>query len=116
MDENASMKLMTMSGILANDPNMAHNYTAQLEQRKEQEDLARLQPIYQRFEGWSRFKAGAALEVDWHGKVVWEISRKDAGIIVSDQLGKHPMSLANRPRIRGCGVTGLAGGYANETH
>ena len=31
----------------------------------------------ERFEGWSRFKAGAALEVDWHGKVVWEVTHPD---------------------------------------
>jgi hypothetical protein len=24
-----------------------------------------------RFEAWRRFKAGAALEVDWHGRVLW---------------------------------------------
>ncbi len=30
-----------------------------------------------RFESWSRFKAGAALEVDWHGKVLWEVRHPD---------------------------------------
>jgi hypothetical protein len=30
-----------------------------------------------RFEGWSRFKAGAALEADWNGKVLWEVNHPD---------------------------------------
>jgi hypothetical protein len=30
-----------------------------------------------RFEAWPRFKAGAALEVDWHGRVVWEVRHPD---------------------------------------
>src|SRR5881409_229771 len=30
-----------------------------------------------RFEAWARFKAGAALEVDWNGKTVWEIRHPD---------------------------------------
>ena len=30
-----------------------------------------------RFEGWSRFKAGAALEVDWQGRVLWEVRHPD---------------------------------------
>src|SRR5205809_2643944 len=30
-----------------------------------------------RFEAWARFKAGAALEVDWNGKTVWEIKHPD---------------------------------------
>jgi hypothetical protein len=30
-----------------------------------------------RFEAWPRFKAGAALEVDWHGRVVWELRHPD---------------------------------------
>jgi arylsulfotransferase ASST len=31
----------------------------------------------ERFESWPRFKAGAALEVDWHGKVLWEVNHSD---------------------------------------
>jgi outer membrane protein assembly factor BamB len=31
----------------------------------------------ERFEAWARFKAGAALEVDWNGKVVWEVTHPD---------------------------------------
>jgi Arylsulfotransferase (ASST) len=31
----------------------------------------------QRFEAWERFRAGAALEVDWNGKVVWEVRHPD---------------------------------------
>jgi len=31
----------------------------------------------QRFEAWSRFKAGVALEIDWHGKVIWEVKHGD---------------------------------------
>ena len=30
-----------------------------------------------RFEGWHRFKGGAALEVDWHGRVLWELRHPD---------------------------------------
>jgi hypothetical protein len=30
-----------------------------------------------RFESWPRFKAGAALEVDWHGRVLWEVRHPD---------------------------------------
>jgi len=31
----------------------------------------------ERFEGWTRFKAGAALEVDWSGRVEWEVNQPD---------------------------------------
>jgi hypothetical protein len=31
----------------------------------------------ERFQAWERFKAGAALEVDWHGKIVWEVKHPD---------------------------------------
>src|SRR5438132_3727621 len=31
----------------------------------------------ERFESWRRFKAGAALEVDWQGRVVWELRHPD---------------------------------------
>ena len=30
-----------------------------------------------RFEAWARFKAGAALEVDWQGRTVWEVRHPD---------------------------------------
>ncbi|MGC2202631.1 MAG: aryl-sulfate sulfotransferase [Stellaceae bacterium] len=30
-----------------------------------------------RFEAWPRFKAGAALEVDWQGRVLWELRHPD---------------------------------------
>jgi hypothetical protein len=30
-----------------------------------------------RFEAWARFKAGAAMEVDWQGRVVWEVRHPD---------------------------------------
>jgi hypothetical protein len=30
-----------------------------------------------RFEAWRRFKAGAALAVDWHGRVLWEVRHPD---------------------------------------
>jgi hypothetical protein len=30
-----------------------------------------------RFEAWRRFKAGAALEVDWHGNVIWQVQHPD---------------------------------------
>ena len=31
----------------------------------------------ERFEAWPRFKGGAVLEVDWHGKVQWEVRHPD---------------------------------------
>jgi len=31
----------------------------------------------ERFEAWRRFKGGAALEVDWHGNVLWEVNHPD---------------------------------------
>jgi hypothetical protein len=31
----------------------------------------------ERFEAWARFKAGAALEVDWQGRVLWEVRHPD---------------------------------------
>lgn len=31
----------------------------------------------ERFEAWPRFKAGAALEVDWSGRVLWEVRHPD---------------------------------------
>jgi arylsulfotransferase ASST len=31
----------------------------------------------ERFEAWPRFKAGAALEADWSGRVLWEVQHKD---------------------------------------
>ncbi|MGE0257236.1 MAG: aryl-sulfate sulfotransferase [Alphaproteobacteria bacterium] len=30
-----------------------------------------------RFEAWPRFKAGAALEADWHGRILWEVRHPD---------------------------------------
>jgi hypothetical protein len=30
-----------------------------------------------RFEAWPRFKGGAVLEVDWRGRVVWEVRHPD---------------------------------------
>ena len=30
-----------------------------------------------RFEAWPRFKGGAVLEVDWHGRVLWEVRHPD---------------------------------------
>jgi len=30
-----------------------------------------------RFEAWNRFKAGAALEADWRGRVLWEVKHPD---------------------------------------
>jgi hypothetical protein len=30
-----------------------------------------------RFEAWARFKAGAAMEVDWQGRILWEVRHPD---------------------------------------
>ncbi len=32
---------------------------------------------FDRFEAWLRFKAGAAMEVDWHGRILWEVRHPD---------------------------------------
>jgi hypothetical protein len=31
----------------------------------------------ERFEAWRRFKAGAAMEVDWQGRIVWQVRHPD---------------------------------------
>ena len=38
---------------------------------------AKVMADLERFEAWQRFKAGAALEVDWQGRVVWEVRHRD---------------------------------------
>jgi hypothetical protein len=32
----------------------------------------------ERFEAWPRFKGGAVLEVDWNGRVLWEVRHPDS--------------------------------------
>src|SRR5215467_4988491 len=71
----------------------------------------------ERFEAWPRFKAGAALEVDWNGKVLWEVKHPDhhhdarklrnGNIIL---LCLRPMPAALRARVQG----GLAGSEAHD--
>ena len=70
-----------------------------------------------RFEAWPRFKAGAALEVDWSGKVVWEVTHPDhhhdarrlrnGNVIL---LCLRPVPEALHARIKG----GLAGTEAGD--
>src|SRR5216683_1827240 len=65
----------TRTGLIAHDPARAFaGYTLDnghlFYSGKVMEDLGR-------FEAWARFKAGAALEVDWNGKTVWEIKHPD---------------------------------------
>jgi hypothetical protein len=71
-----------------------------------------------RFEAWGRFKAGAALEVDWNGRVIWEVKHPDHhhdarrlrnGNVVLLCLELLPDAL--RPRVRG----GLAGSEIGGT-
>ena len=71
----------------------------------------------ERFEAWPRFKAGAALEVDWNGKVLWEVKHPDhhhdarklrnGNIIL---LCLRPLPAALRARVQG----GLAGSEAHD--
>jgi len=71
----------------------------------------------ERFEAWPRFKAGAALEVDWNGKVLWEVKHPDhhhdarklrnGNIIL---LCLRPVPAAVRARVQG----GLAGREAHD--
>jgi hypothetical protein len=70
----------------------------------------------QRFPAWERFKAGAALEVDWNGKVVWEVRHPDhhhdarklrnGNVIL---LCLRPLPAAVQSRVQG----GLAGTEAD---
>jgi hypothetical protein len=62
----------------------------------------------ERFEGWPRFKAGAALEVDWSSRVLWEVQHPDhhhdarrlrKGNVLL--LCLRPVPDASRARIRG---------------
>jgi hypothetical protein len=71
-----------------------------------------------RFPAWERFKAGAAIEVDWNGTVVWEIRHPDHhhdarklrnGNVVL--LCLRPLPAALGARVRG----GLAGTEAGGT-
>src|SRR5262245_36986120 len=71
-----------------------------------------------RFEAWGRFKAGAALEVDWNSKVVWELKHPDHhhdarrlrnGNVVLLCLKSLPEALG--PRVRG----GLPGSEVGGT-
>src|SRR5260370_11559183 len=62
----------------------------------------------ERFEGCSRFKAGAALEVDWSSRVLWEVQHPDhhhdarrlrnGNVLL---LCLRPVPDASRARIRG---------------
>ena len=71
-----------------------------------------------RFEAWGRFKAGAALEVDWNGKVVWEVKHPDhhhdarrlrnGNVIL---LCLRPLPTAVAPSVRG----GLRGSEVGGT-
>src|SRR5256714_12609064 len=71
----------------------------------------------ERFDAWPRFKAGAALEVDWSGKVVWEVTHPDhhhdarrlrnGNVIL---LCLRPVPEALHARIKG----GLAGTEAGD--
>ena len=38
---------------------------------------AKVMEDLERFEAWARFKAGAAMEVDWQGRVLWEVRHRD---------------------------------------
>ncbi|MGH7751989.1 MAG: aryl-sulfate sulfotransferase, partial [Gemmatimonadales bacterium] len=71
-----------------------------------------------RFPAWERFKAGAALEVDWNGKVAWEVRHPDHhhdarklrnGNVILLCLRPVPREL--RARIKG----GLPGGEVDST-
>ena len=66
----------------------------------------------ERFEAWPRFKAGAALEMDWNGKVVWEVKHPDHHHDARKLRNGNVMLLCLRPlpaalatRVKG-GLTG----------
>jgi len=70
-----------------------------------------------RFEAWPRFKAGVALEADWHGKIAWEVKHPDHhhdarklrnGNVILLCLRAMPTAL--RARVKG----GLAGSEGHE--
>src|SRR5215468_4896862 len=71
-----------------------------------------------RFEGWRRFKGGAILEVDWRGRIVWELRHPDHhhdarrlrnGNVILLCLRPLPTEIANR--VQG----GLPGTEVNGT-
>jgi Arylsulfotransferase (ASST) len=71
-----------------------------------------------RFEAWPRFKGGAVLEADWHGRIVWEIRHHDHHHDARQLRNGNVILLCLRPlppeiaaRVQG----GLAGTEANGT-
>jgi hypothetical protein len=70
----------------------------------------------ERFEAWPRFKAGVALEANWHGKVLWEVKHPDHHHDARKLRNGNVMLLCLRPlpdtlhsRVKG----GLPGSEAN---
>jgi len=72
----------------------------------------------ERFEAWPRFKAGAVLEADWNGRVLWEVRHADHHHDARRLRNGNALLLCLRPlpdeiasRVRG----GLPGSEAGGT-
>ena len=56
-----------------------------------------------RFEAWVRFKAGAVLEVDWNGRIVWEVRHSFCACVRCPRISRAASRAdcpALRPRVR----------------
>ena len=69
----------------------------------------------QRFEAWDRFRAGAALEVDWHGKVLWEVRHPDHHHDARRLRNGNVILLCLRPLPRALHAR-IKGGLAGSEH
>jgi len=70
----------------------------------------------ERFEAWPRFKAGAALEVDWNGKVVWEVKHPDHHHDARRLRNGNVMLLCLRPLPRALAARVRGGLPGTEAH
>ena len=109
---DGTVYLLTMDGSVAHAWHMPHRpglYGYLLDNGKIMADR-------ERFEAWPRFKAGAVLEADWSGRVLWEVQHKDHHHDARKLKNGNVLLLCLRPlsaeiagRVRG----GLPGTEAN---